>query len=354
MLGASQRDVGQAQVLATLLDHVLVEVALERPPLEPDVDRVLVPGRRIVESHRLLRPDPRRIPQERAVDDRELEALAAVDRQHLDRLGVGLEPPRPLLLALVALGVGDALGEPAAQRGSPEPLGARRPVEQLGEVAEVGQLALAVADREHPGGEVLADHDRLEQRGDAAVAQDPAPAVKAPVHVLPLLVGRGREPFGAPTRGTASARRSWPGSARRDARAPRAGPASRAPARVANTLPAPLITAGTRASSQLRRGRAPRCYASARAPRCAGGRSAPALGVPLGARCSIVAPEDSSATTSAARSSRDVLAGRAGAGVAVVGLVDRRIRRGGRPGCGAPRRSGAPVSRGRPVRRRRP
>ena len=75
------------------------------------------------------------MPQERAVHDRELEALAAVDREHLDRLGVGLESPRALLLPVVALGVGDALGKPAAKRRDPEPLRAGRTVEQLREVA---------------------------------------------------------------------------------------------------------------------------------------------------------------------------------------------------------------------------
>ena len=68
-----------------------------------------------------------------------------MDREHLDRLGVGLEPPRALLLALVAIGIGDALGEPAAQRGDPELLGARGLMQQLREVAQVGQPALAVA-----------------------------------------------------------------------------------------------------------------------------------------------------------------------------------------------------------------
>ena len=111
-----------------------------------------------------------------------------MDREHLDRLGVGFEPARALLLAVVAIRVGDALGQPAAQRGDAEPLGARGAVQQLREVAQVGQPALAVAGREHARGQVLADRDRLEQRGDAAIAQDPAPAVKAPVHLLPLLV----------------------------------------------------------------------------------------------------------------------------------------------------------------------
>ena len=46
------------------------------------------------------RRDVAGLPQERVVDDRELEALAAVDRQHLHRLGVGLQPAAALLVAV--------------------------------------------------------------------------------------------------------------------------------------------------------------------------------------------------------------------------------------------------------------
>ena len=118
---------------------------LNAAPSSPTSTVCLYPVDGIVERHGFPLPDPGRMPQERAVDDRELEALAAMDRQHLDRLGVRFEPPSALLLTLVAIRVRDALGQPAAQRGDPESLGARGTVQQLREVAHVGQPALAVA-----------------------------------------------------------------------------------------------------------------------------------------------------------------------------------------------------------------
>ena len=67
-------------------------------PSSADVDRPGVVVLVVVEGRRLVLVDVAGLPEERVVDDRELEALAAVDRQHLDRLGVGLEPPAALLV----------------------------------------------------------------------------------------------------------------------------------------------------------------------------------------------------------------------------------------------------------------
>ena len=75
---------------------------------------------------------------------------------------------------------------------------AAAPVQQLREVAQVGQPPLAVRRREHAGGKVLADHDRLGQLGDAPLAKDPGPAVKPAMHALPLLLGGGGDPRRAP------------------------------------------------------------------------------------------------------------------------------------------------------------
>ena len=171
----------------------------EAGPVEADVDRAPVAERGIVEEHRLgIGGAPARRPQERAVDDRELEALAAVDREDLHRLRIGLEPARPLLLALLSLRGGHLLREPATQRRHPELLGGRGLVQQLREVAHVGQPALAVGAREDARGEVLVDHDRLGQLGDAVLAEDPVPAVKPAVHVLPLVLAGRRDPLRAP------------------------------------------------------------------------------------------------------------------------------------------------------------
>ena len=68
-----------------------------------------------------------RLPQVRHVDDRELEPLAAVDGQHLHGLGVGLQPAAALLVARVAVGLGDPPAQPDGQRGRAELLGRAPP-----------------------------------------------------------------------------------------------------------------------------------------------------------------------------------------------------------------------------------
>ena len=103
VLRAGQRDVGEAQVLAALLGVVLAPVVRRSRGRRADVDRTRSSSacgswkKTGCGSSR----DVARLPQERAVDDRELEALAAVDGQDLDRLGVGLQPPAALLVARV-------------------------------------------------------------------------------------------------------------------------------------------------------------------------------------------------------------------------------------------------------------
>ena len=203
MAGPGQRDVGEPQVLAALLTRVLLAVVRELRPLERHVDRPRVAGLRIVEEDRGLRlvGDPARLPQERQVDDRELEPLAAMDRQHLDRLGVRLEPAAALLVAGVESGLGDPRPQPRRERRRAELLVGRGRVQQLPDVAQVGQLPLAVLDREHPRRQALAGRDRRQQRGDASPAQDPRPVVQPAVDLLPrpaaVLVG-ARELVGRP------------------------------------------------------------------------------------------------------------------------------------------------------------
>ena len=90
------------------------------------------------------------------VDDRELEALAAVDRQDLDRLGVGVEPPAALLVAAVARRRRRSAGaaRPVSEVTPSCSLG-RGGVQELADVAEVGQPALAVEPREDAPGQRL-------------------------------------------------------------------------------------------------------------------------------------------------------------------------------------------------------
>ena len=52
MLGARQRDVGEAKVLPALFLEVLLLVAAEVGALQPHVDHPLVAARRVVVGHR--------------------------------------------------------------------------------------------------------------------------------------------------------------------------------------------------------------------------------------------------------------------------------------------------------------
>src|SRR3989442_1377379 len=77
------------QVLAALLDAMLANVRGEPGAVNSDVDREDVTGGGVVEGHRFgVTRDVTGFPQERAVDDGELETLTAVDRQHLHCLGI--------------------------------------------------------------------------------------------------------------------------------------------------------------------------------------------------------------------------------------------------------------------------
>ena len=151
-----QRDVGEPELLAPLLGDVLVPVGVEAGAVPAaDVDRAPVAGRRVVEDGRFVLRDPPGVPEVRAVDDRELEALAAVDRQHLHGLRVGFQPAAAVLVGGVVGGVGDASLQPARQRGHPELFGHRFEVEELADVAEIGELAITVGRGRAAGREAL-------------------------------------------------------------------------------------------------------------------------------------------------------------------------------------------------------
>src|SRR4029078_11069286 len=59
--------------------------------VESDVERAAVGGGGVVVGDRQAGRDVPGLPQVRVVDDRELEAFAAVHGEQLDRLGVGLQ-----------------------------------------------------------------------------------------------------------------------------------------------------------------------------------------------------------------------------------------------------------------------
>ena len=204
MLRARERDVREPQVLSALLDQVLLHVRGEVRAVEADVDRPRVVARRVVEEDRLaLVADPGRLPQVGEVDDRELEPLAAVDREHLHGLGVGLQPAAALLVAGLLLGGGDPLAQPRGQRGRAEPLGGRGGVQELADVAQVREMALAVDARQQPAGQPLDERDRLQQRRDALRPQHPRPLVQPPVDLLPVLLAAPPRRARRPSRGTA-------------------------------------------------------------------------------------------------------------------------------------------------------
>ena len=201
------------------------------------------------------RRDVPRLPQVREVDDRELEALAAVDREHLDGVGVGLEPAAALLVGAVLGGLGDPPPQPRAERGRPELLGRRGGVQQLRRRG-AGRSARARRRRRAStrAGSRSARRDRLRQRGDARGAQHARPRRAAAGGPPPTpRRSRARDPLRASSRGTASARRACARGPRRAAPAPRAAAASRPRPRSPNTLPAPLMTAGTPAASSASR-----------------------------------------------------------------------------------------------------
>ena len=106
--------------------------------------------------------DVARLPQVGQVDDRELQPLAAVDGEDLHRLGVGLQPPAAFLAVGVFLGFGDPLPQPGGEGRHPQPLGGGGGVEELADVAEVGQVALAARPGQEPGREGLGGVDELE------------------------------------------------------------------------------------------------------------------------------------------------------------------------------------------------
>ena len=86
-----------------------------------------------------------------------------MDRDHLHRGGIRLEPAAALFVVGVLVGIVDAAPEPGRHGGGPETLGHPGLVEQLADVAQVGHEALADGPGQHPAGDVVRAADRLER-----------------------------------------------------------------------------------------------------------------------------------------------------------------------------------------------
>ena len=154
VLGPCQRHVEVAQVLAAPFHFGGVEVHLvgQVAGVAAHVQLAPVPVRRVVENNRPAEMITRTcIPQIGAIDNRELEALGPVDRQHLYRGRVGIEPPAALLrFGAFGAPLVDPPGQPCPQRGEAKLGLARLGVEQFGDMAKIGELALSVHNAKQP------------------------------------------------------------------------------------------------------------------------------------------------------------------------------------------------------------
>ncbi len=245
--GAGQGDVEQAQVLAAALLDLHLLVAGELVPLVPDIDGAFVGVGRIVE-HRDVAGLGVPVPHVGAVDDGELEALAAVDGDDLDGVGVGFEAAGPFLVVGVTFGVVDPPAQPGGQRGRAEAVGDSSLVQELGDVAQVRHEALTRRTVEHTPGDALGTADRFEQRRDPLVAQQCGPAVQATSAgpptppPMPSAISVAVQPTKQVSAASAARSRAV-GRSRASSRRNQSWAGS-----VANTEPAPPITAWTPAA----------------------------------------------------------------------------------------------------------
>ena len=183
-----------------------------------------------------------------------------MDREDLDRLGVGLEPAAALLVARVLLGLGDPPPQPRGERGRPELLGRRGGVQQLADVAQVGQppLAVGAARARAPAAPRRASPSRPATRRRAPAARAPRCAAGGGRPPTPRRPRTRPAPRVQPRNGVSAAARARGVEVGRSIAS-----SSRSQSRaggVPNTLPAPLITAGIpAASSSSRTSAALRC-----------------------------------------------------------------------------------------------
>ena len=241
-----------------------------RAAVAADVDRPQVVVLIIVIGRRLALVDVSGLPGERVVDDGEFEAFAAMDRQHLDRLGVGVEPQRAIFVRAVPIGGGDSLAKPGRQRSCAELLLGRDGVQKLADVSEVGQPALAPKPPEDSPRDSLGRRDRLSKRAATPrlrsrpaqrwnFAWRSSQADSSAAAICSALQPR-KEVSAAERARTLETGRSTASSSRSHSSA----------AGVANTLPAPLITAGTPARSSAPSTSAASLFVGTRTAMCRG------------------------------------------------------------------------------------
>jgi hypothetical protein len=144
-----------AQVLAAPFHFASVVVDLIGQVLDIPayVQFAPVPIGRVVEDDWLAGTLTRaRVPQIGAIDNRELQALGAVDRQNLHGGRVGIEPAAALLcFGAFRAHLVDAPGQPGSQRSQAKLGLACLGMQELGDMPKIGELALAVNYAQQPG-----------------------------------------------------------------------------------------------------------------------------------------------------------------------------------------------------------
>ena len=142
-LRARERDVQEPHRLGELLQPL----DGLRPLVRVEVDDLPVTVRRPPVIHRVHRipapPRTARIPRERAEHHGELEALRSVHGEDPDELLVALDAKLDVVVGTVR--VRAATVQPGGELGRGEPFARLRRLQQLGEVAHVGQPACTVA-----------------------------------------------------------------------------------------------------------------------------------------------------------------------------------------------------------------
>ena len=167
MAGARQGHVEQAQVL---LQALFVGGRLGRGP-DAEINHPLAirPG----QGHKALTPvllGPAQAGGKGQVDQRVLQALALVHRDHLDQVGIAFQPQH-LLVGTAALGR-QLPGQPADQGLLALQLAAGG-LQQLGQVQHIGQAPLAVGLRQPAGRQVQQVQGLAQHRQHTLAQPDP-------------------------------------------------------------------------------------------------------------------------------------------------------------------------------------
>ena len=168
-----------------------------------------------------------------------------MDREHLHGGGVGLEAAAAVLVEHVVAGLADAGPQPRGEGGDAEPLGRRLVVEQLADVAEIGERRARRRRR---------DRTRAGRRSCVVIASSseatPGCAGSPPTRgggcrPSPTPRRRRSRPARPTSRRTSSSAAAWT-RVTDDGRSSASSSASHSSATgVPKTLPAPAITAGT-------------------------------------------------------------------------------------------------------------